>query len=240
MAKHDILLCIHLHDVLADCGEERGEGLGSALLLAELICFHGWHWNSLSRWVRPCRRVPRRYPGVHRWLRRVYASTAAITALGAPNYIVLHGCTRGITMDIGFGMYGVAMLVTAFQTVWHARARRFDEHRAWALRLFSLGTASWSYRIDYSAWTLTIGGIGHLNSFKGVFDKLMDFSFFVPNLLVVELILRAEKRKRSDVFEGGSAVLLAVLCFLWCMRRIGIGCLRSWCTVWGCPSSVAT
>ncbi len=158
-------------------------------------------------------KVRRRYPGVHRWLGRVYAGTAAITAVGALSYIVLHGCTGGITMDIGFGMYGIAMLVAAFQTVRHARARRFDEHRAWALRFFSLGIASWSYRIDYSAWNLTTGGIGHLNSFKGVFDKLMDFSFFVPNLLVVELILRLEKRKRSEMFEGGSAVLFGVLCF---------------------------
>ncbi len=158
-------------------------------------------------------KVRRRYPGVHRWLGRVYAGTAAITSLGALSYIVLHGCIGGITMDIGFGMYGVAMLVTAFQTVRHARARHFDEHRAWALRLFSLGVASWLYRLDYSGWTLTTGGIGHLDSFRGVFDKLMDFSFFVPNLLFVELILRMEKRKRSEMFEGGSAVLFAGLCF---------------------------
>ena len=86
-------------------------------------------------------------------------------------------------MDVGFGLYGVLTAAAAVETYRHARARRLDNHRAWAMRLFALAIGSWLYRMEY----------GHLKDFSGPFDQLMAFFFYVPNLLVVEALLRAPR-----------------------------------------------
>lgn len=41
-------------------------------------------------------------------------------------------------MNIGFDLYGVLLIVAAGNAWRHARARRFDLHRAWAIRPFTL------------------------------------------------------------------------------------------------------
>jgi hypothetical protein len=72
----------------------------------------------------------------------------------------------------------------------HARARRLEQHRAWALRLFALAIGSWLYRMEYGFWLLLVGDLGHTDNFHGGFDQVMAFFFYVPNLLVVEALLR--------------------------------------------------
>jgi hypothetical protein len=72
----------------------------------------------------------------------------------------------------------------------YARARRFDQHRAWAIRLFALSIGSWLYRMDYGFWRIAANGIGHTRSFDGPFDMVMAFFFYIPNLLVAEAFIR--------------------------------------------------
>jgi hypothetical protein len=62
------------------------------------------------------------------------------------------------------------MVLAALETVRHARQRCFDEHRAWAIRLFALTIGSWLYRMDYGFWWLITHGAGHTRSFDGAFD----------------------------------------------------------------------
>jgi len=68
-------------------------------------------------------------PQLHRWLGRIYGSTALITGLGGLVFIALNGTIGGAPMNVGFGLYGALMVVAALQAIRHARARRFDEHR---------------------------------------------------------------------------------------------------------------
>jgi hypothetical protein len=134
--------------------------------------------------------VRNRYPGFHRWCGRVYVSASLLAGVGGLGFIVAKGTVGGPIMSVGFGLYGVLMILCAVQTYLHARARRIDVHRAWALRLFALAIGSWLYRMDYGFWLLLSGGIGHTEDFHGPFDRLMAFSFYLPNLVVVELFLR--------------------------------------------------
>jgi hypothetical protein len=134
-----------------------------------------------------------RYPAVHRWIGRVYVTAALLAGIGGLTFIAAKGTIGGMTMDVGFGIYGVLTAVAAIETYRHARARRLDVHRAWAMRLFALAIGSWLYRMEYGFWFLLADGAGHLKDFSGPFDKFMAFFFYVPNLLVVEALIRAPR-----------------------------------------------
>jgi len=143
------------------------------------------------------RAIRSRYPAVHRWIGRVYVTAALLAGIGGLTFIAAKGTIGGPTMDIGFGIYGVLTAAAAIETYRHARARRLEIHRAWAMRLFALAIGSWLYRMDYGFWFLLADGAGHTKEFSGPFDKLMAFFFYVPNLLVVEALIRAPRASLS-------------------------------------------
>ena len=147
-----------------------------------------------------------RYPAVHRWIGRVYVSAAFLAGIGGLTFIAAKGTIGGTTMDVGFGIYGVLTAAAAIETYRHARARRLDTHRAWAMRLFALAIGSWLYRMDYGFWFLLADGAGHLKDFSGPFDKVMAFFFYVPNLLVVEALLRAPRASMSPRVQWTATV----------------------------------
>jgi predicted membrane protein DUF2306 len=147
-----------------------------------------------------------RYPAVHRWIGRVYVTAAFLAGIGGLTFIVTKGTIGGTTMDVGFGIYGVLTAAAAIETYRHARARRLDTHRAWAMRLFALAIGSWLYRMDYGFWFLLADGAGHLKDFSGPFDKVMAFFFYVPNLLVVEALIRAPRAAMSKGLRWTAAV----------------------------------
>lgn len=145
------------------------------------------------------------YPALHRWLGRVYIVACLLTSIGGLTFIFIKGTIGGLVMDIGFAGYGVLMFWAALEAFRHARARRFENHRAWAIRLFALAIGSWLYRMDYGFWFLFTDGLGHTDAFDGPFDYFMSFFFYIPNLLVAELFIR-----RQQVLQSSAAKWLAV------------------------------
>lgn len=157
----------------------------------------------------------RRYPIVHRWLGRVYVFAALLTATGGLVFIAVKGTIGGLVMDIGFAGYGVLMFLAAVQTIRHARAKRFEDHRAWAIRLFALALGSWIYRMDYGFWYMLTGAAGHTADFTGPFDYFMDFFFYLPNLAVAEVFIRRKELLRSEPLKWLSTIgLLATTGYL--------------------------
>jgi hypothetical protein len=144
--------------------------------------------------------VRQRLPGLHRWVGRVYVTASLLAGLGGLAFIAVRGTIGGPVMNTGFALYGILTTVCAIQAFRHARARRLELHRAWALRLFALAIGSWLYRMEYGFWLLLDGG--HTHDFRAPFDYLMAFFFYLPNLLFVELLLRARR-------EGPPAARLA-------------------------------
>lgn len=161
-------------------------GIGSHFLGGGVLLLLGP--IQLIPWVRE------RSIAVHRWLGRLFVTAAAIAAVGGLTFTLLSGTIGGAVMDAGFGLYGSLMLLTAVQTVRYARARQFDAHRAWGIRLFALVVGSWLYRIEYGLWFSAFGEAGHTDSFNGAFDYFMAFAFYLPNLAVAELFIRARRR----------------------------------------------
>lgn len=142
--------------------------------------------------IQLIRQVRENFPALHRWLGRIYVLASVLTAIGGLAFILIKGTIGGRVMDIGFAGYGLLMLLTAIETIRHARAGRMERHRAWAIRLFALAIGSWLYRMDYGFWLLFTDGIWHTDTFSGGFDYFMDFFFYLPNLLVAELFIRRQ------------------------------------------------
>lgn len=165
-------------------------------------------------------RIRRAAPRVHRHIGRVYVVTSVVTGTGGLLFIAAKGTIGGRVMDAGFGLYGALMIAAALETWWHARAGRFDAHRAWALRLFALAIASWLYRMDYGFWFIAVGKAGHTHDFRGLFDIFMTFAFYIPNLIVVEMYLRA-RRPAGGISPLLNAAVVATLIFATLLVSIG-------------------
>jgi hypothetical protein len=183
------------HDLLATIGIGAHFATGAILLLLGPI--------QLISAIRA--RVPR----LHHWLGRLYVSTALITGLGGLAFIAAKGTIGGAPMNIGFGLYGVLVVVASVEAFRHARARRFDQHRAWAVRLFALVIGSWLYRMDYGIWRILANGAGHTKTFGGPFDVVMTFFFYVPNLIVAEAFIRGRDLRASPMAKIAATLLLA-------------------------------
>lgn len=156
-----------------------------------------------------------RYPAVHRSLGRLYVVASLLAGVGGLGFILAKGTVGGAVMDLGFGLYGVLMIACAVQTYRHARARRVEIHRTWALRLFALAIGSWLYRMDYGFWLLLFGDLGHTEDFRGPFDRVMSFFFYLPNLLVVEAFVRIRVTTSSIALRRvATGIMLAATGFL--------------------------
>jgi hypothetical protein len=142
-----------------------------------------------------------RAPAAHRWIGRLYATAALLAGIGGLAFIALKGTIGGMPMNVGFAIYGALTVLAAVMTPIYAWRRQYVAHRAWAIRLFALVIGSWLFRMDYGLWSPLTHRLGHTDSFDGPFDVLMDFFFFVPNLIVAEIIIRAPKFRAPIVLR---------------------------------------
>ena len=139
-----------------------------------------------------------RFPVIHRWNGRALCAAAVVTALGGLVYIVTRRTVGGPVMDVGFALYGICVLAAAVQTVRFARAGDLVRHREWALRMFFLAIGSWLYRVHYALWYWLTGGIGTAPGFSGPFDLVQTFAFYVPYLLILEIVFAFERRRAAN------------------------------------------
>ncbi|GAB3266915.1 DUF2306 domain-containing protein [Larkinella harenae] len=152
--------------------------------------------------------VRTRFPALHRWIGRVYVVASLLAAVGGLVFIAIKGTVGGLVMNVGFSLYGILMFVAAIQTYRHAVAGRLEKHRAWALRLYALAIGSWLFRMDYGFWIMLTDGLGHTRSFRGPFDQVMAFFFYIPNLVVVEAYIRARAYRASPWLRLVAASML--------------------------------
>jgi hypothetical protein len=164
----------------ADWGANIGIGMhyfmGAVLVLAWPILFSS--------------RIRTRHRAVHRWTGRVYVTAGFLAGTGGLSFMLAHQNLHA--MYIAFSIWGSVMMLSSVMSYVHARARRFDLHRAWAIRLFAMVLGSWVFDLEYRAWQDLTGGLG-VSSTQGVpdvFDYVVLYLFFVPNLLVAEYFIR--------------------------------------------------
>lgn len=174
--------------------------------------------------------IRQKRPLIHRWVGRIYVMACLLAALGGLLFIIQKGTIGGPIMDIGFAGYGILMFLAALQTWRKARNADFESHRAWAIRLYALAIGSWLYRMDYGFWHAATNLVGHGDNFSGPFDFFMDFWFYLPNLLVAELIIRRKNISHSPVLSAfASIVLIGIIAFILLATKV------FWEHYWGEP-----
>lgn len=143
----------------------------------------------------------RRWPALHRAGGYVFFSAAMLTGILGLVYIALRGTIGGLPMNAGFALYGLLLCGAAAMTLRAARARRFEAHRRWALRLFVLAMGSWLYRVHYGVWYAATGGLASNEAFTGAFDLVQNIAFYLPYLLLLELLFVAERWRAQRVIS---------------------------------------
>jgi hypothetical protein len=140
-------------------------------------------------------RIRTHHRRLHRWTGRVYVGAALLAGVGGLSFIFTHGAYNTAS-SIAFGIWGSLMMLSAVMAYLHARARRFDRHRAWAIRLFAMVLGSWLFDLEFRAWQDLAGGAGiGAGDSSGWFDYAILYLFFLPNLLVAEFFIRNKHRQ---------------------------------------------
>lgn len=167
-------------------------------------------------------------PAIHRVTGRIFGVAAVATGLGGLTYIAAGGTIGGPVMNTGFALYGLLILGAGVLTPLHAMRGAFERHRAWAIRLFALAIASWLYRIEYGLILTLNDHRGHTDDFRGWFDYLMAFGFYIPNLLIAEGFIRAPVSAWPTSAKVGLAMVSLALALV-----IGFGTLIFVTYEWG-------
>lgn len=169
------------------------------VLMAAVITFGGL--------VQLVPAIRNRWPALHRWNGRLYLLSALMLALGG--LWLTWGRGTWLTLAGAFGISLDAFLILAFAALAYraARARRFVEHRRWALRLFAVASAVWFMRVGYMAWGIATGGAGIGDRMNGPFDLFLAFANSLLPLAVTELYLRAGAHGTSAAKKGVAALL---------------------------------
>lgn len=154
--------------------------------------------------------VRARWPGFHRVTGRVYILACVLMALGGMVSVLGRGTVGGMPMNVAFMGYGLALLLCAVMALRHAMARSLTRHRAWAIRLYALVIGSWLYRMYYGLIFGTgVGLSGVQLNFQGPLDLVLNYLFWVPNLVVAELAIRGQGRQAPAWLRAMAAVVIA-------------------------------
>jgi len=177
-------------------GESRwvaGDWLGNALLGIHLVFALLMTAIGVLQLVPPLRRSA---PALHRNLGRVFMAGAVLGTLSGFYLVWVKGTVGGFTMHFAISLNGLFILAFAGLAWREARARRFAEHRRWALRLFMAVNGVWFFRVGLMLWLMIWQApVGFdPKSFTGPFVYALSFAQFLLPLAVLELYLRSRGR----------------------------------------------
>jgi len=139
-------------------------------------------------WVRS------RCPRFHRWNGRAFATSAAIASVGGLIMIWTRGAAGDLSQHVAISINAL-LILTCTGMAWHsARARRFNDHRRWALRLFLVANGGWFFRIGLMLWlVVNQGPVGFdPKTFAGPFLTGLAFAQYLLPLALLELYFRAQ------------------------------------------------
>lgn len=168
-----------------------GDPFGNAVLAAHLLFTVLIVVGAMLQLSPALRRTA---PAVHRWNGRLYLLGAAVLSVGGLVMVWTRGTVGDLSQHLGTSTNAVVILVCAALAGWHARARRFAEHRRWALRLFVAVSGVWFFRIMLLGWILANQGpVGFdPRTFTGPTLTAIAWGQFLLPLAVLELFLRVQ------------------------------------------------
>lgn len=156
-----------------------------------------------------------RAPGFHRWNGRIYMVTAFVISIAAIYLKFSRELHEHMNIVWGFTLNGVLIMVCAGMAWRYALARDFRMHSRWALRLYTMVSAIWIYRVGFVAWLLINQGkpVGHTADFHGWFDAFWGFGYVLLPLIILEAYLYVKDRAgpRTRLAMAGALFLITGL-----------------------------
>ncbi|GAB3898531.1 DUF2306 domain-containing protein [Larkinella knui] len=174
--------------------------------------------------------VRRHVPRFHRWLGRLYVTTAIVVSTAGLIMTWTRGTIGDTTQQISISIQALYIISFALLTIRSARARQVARHRAWALRLFMVVNGVWFFRVGLMGWLLINGRPAGFDpeTFTGPFlTALSIFTYAIPfSLILLELYFFARTKQNKAL-----SLVTAALLFL-CTLITGIGIAGATMGMW--------
>ena len=162
----------------------------------------------------------RRAPVVHRWNGRFYVVAAVSLAISGLAMVGAGRAPGDLSQHLAIALNAAAILLFAGLAWRDARARRFDSHKRWALRLFLAVAGVWFFRIGLMAWIVINHGPAGFDpkTFSGPALTWLAFGQTLLPLAVLEAALRV----RRHAGEGARLAMAAGICAATLLTLLGI------------------
>jgi uncharacterized membrane protein len=176
--------------------------LASHLLFAVVVLLGG----SLQLWPALRHQAPK----LHHWMGRGYILLVGVMSVGGLFMVWTRGEPTRIGQHLGISLNALLILAFAGLALRAAMARRIDAHRRWALRLYLAVLGVWFFRLGLTLWLLIHRApVGFdPKSFSGPFLTCLSFAQSLVPLLLLELVLRAQRSPKQSVKAGAAAGLV--------------------------------
>ncbi|MGL4573369.1 MAG: DUF2306 domain-containing protein [Burkholderiaceae bacterium] len=199
-------------------GHVPGDFFGNAMIWLHLIFTVAIILGGIVQLIP---RIRSAAPAFHRVNGRVYLIAALVLSVTGLVIMWTRGTVGDIWLHLGTSANGVVIIACAVMAWRHARAREFDLHRCWALRLFLAVSGVWFFRVGLMFWLIANQGpVGFdPKTFTGPFIGLLAFAQFLLPLALLELYFAAQRSKSARMRVGTAAVLaIATL-----VTAVGVG-----------------
>ncbi|MBL8300910.1 MAG: DUF2306 domain-containing protein [Rhodanobacteraceae bacterium] len=153
--------------------------------------------------------IRKRAPRLHRWNGRIFLTMVTVLSLSGFYLEWIRDDPPTTLSGFATTINGVLILSFAYMTLKAARARRFADHRRWAIRLFLVSNAQWFTRVGLFAYLVMTQVLGTGSANVGTFFEVWKFGAFLVPLAVAELYLQCANQRPA--FKAGVAMVMAVL-----------------------------
>jgi len=171
---------------------------GAHALLAGIIAFGGA--------LQLIPQIRRRAPAFHRWNGRLFAATASGLAVSGLYLLWVRHANSSLAGSLAI-TFNAALILAFVALAWRtARARQFEAHRRWAMRLYLVSNAQWFTRVGVFAWIIVQGG---RPAGLDAFFSAWQWGCYLAPLAVLELYLRSQDSARQGARLAMAAGLVA-------------------------------
>ena len=184
-------------------GDDSGNVMFAAhVLLAAVITLGG-----LAQLIPQIRN---RFRAFHRWNGRVFMAIALFLAINGLILTWGRGTYLSVISGVAVSVNGVLILAFVAMAWRFAAARRIDDHRRWAMRLFLAVNGVWFFRVGMMAWIiLNQGPVGMTRNLDGPADIAIAFGSYLIPLAILEIYFAAQRSARLAPKLGASLIVLA-------------------------------
>lgn len=186
-------------------GHIEGDGVGNFMFISHALLAAVITLGGLLQLIPQIRA---RAPWFHRWTGRVFAVIAVFMAVGGLWLVWVRGTQLSLVSGVSVSINAVLILWFIVLAWRHARARRFDTHRQWAMRAFLAVNGVWFFRVGIMAWVLLNQGPRWMDrTLSGPADIGIVFGSYLIPLALLEMYFAAQRSRTAGPKLAAAGVL---------------------------------